>query len=84
MRVHVAPAGIEARKRFSRSLAAADVHTLLDGGQMLTLGQEDAVRDLLQVLAAIPAEPFENVPPAAADSRTQPVTLRRWADESET
>jgi hypothetical protein len=79
---HPAPAGAEARKRFIRSLAAADVHTLLDGGQMLFLGQEDAVRELLQVLGAIPAEPFENVPPAAADSRTQPVTLRRWSDET--
>jgi hypothetical protein len=60
------------------------VHTLLDGGQMLALGQEDAVRELLQVLSAIPAEPFESVPPAAADSRTQPVTLRHWSDETGT
>lgn len=81
---HPAPAGAEARKRFIRSLAAADVHTLLDGGQLLSLGQEDAVRELLQVLSAIPAEPFENVPPAADDSRTQPVTLRRWSDETGT
>ena len=81
---HPAPAGAEARKRFIRSLAAADVHTLLDGGQMLSLGQEDAVRELLQVLSAIPAEPFENVPPVADDSRTQPVTLRRWSDATGT
>lgn len=81
---HVAPAGFESRKRFIHSLAAADVHTLLDGGQMLTLGQEDAVRELLQVLGAIPAEPFETVSPAAANSRTQPVTLRRWSDETGT
>lgn len=81
---HVSPVSAEARKRFIRSLAAADVHTLLDGGQMLTLGQEDNVRELLQVLSAIPAEPFETVPSAAANSRTQPVTMRRWSDESGT
>lgn len=81
---HLSPVADQARKRFIGSLAAADAHTLLDGGQMLSLGQEDAVRELLQTLADIPAKPFVNVPPAAADTRIQPVTLRRWSDETAT
>jgi hypothetical protein len=81
---HLSPVGPEARKRFIRSLAATDAHSLLDGGQMLTLGQEDSTRELLERFREIPAERFETVPPPGDDARTQPVTLRRWSDEEAT
>jgi hypothetical protein len=81
---HLSPVGLEARARFIRSLASADVHVLLDGGQMLALGQEDSTRDLLLTLAEIPPVRFEDVPASMDDSRTQPVTLRRRSDGADT
>ncbi len=73
---HVAPAEFRGRRRLAQSLAAADVRTVMDGGWMLTLGQEDAMRPVLEVLAALPDEPFETVPEPQSGA-SQGVVLRK-------
>jgi hypothetical protein len=80
---HLSPVGVEARKRYVRSLTKNDGQWILDGGQMLLLGQEAATRRLLTTLQQLPAAAFVDVPPAA-DARTQPLILRRWSDETHT
>jgi hypothetical protein len=81
---HLSPVGPEARKRFAQCLARSDIHCLMDGGQMLLLGQEDHTRRFLSTLVQLPAQSFEDVPAASDDARTQPLVLRRWTDERAT
>ncbi len=79
----LAATGSGARKRFITSLAATDTHLLFDGGSMLTLGQEEETRGLLQTLRTLPAAPFVEIP-SNESKRTQPVVLRRWSDKEGT
>jgi hypothetical protein len=80
---HVAPSEFHARRRLAQSLAAADVRTVMDGGWMLTLGQEDAVRPVLEVLAALPNEPFETVPEPQSGA-SQGVVMRKLTNGDRT
>ncbi len=64
------------RQALIHSLAALDSRTIFDGGWMQTLGQEADLEPVVQVYRRLPAEPFRNVEPKAAESRTQPVLLR--------
>jgi hypothetical protein len=56
------PAAEANRRRFAHALAAHDARLLVDGGWLLPLGQEDAVRDMLRTIRALPAIAFANVP----------------------
>jgi hypothetical protein len=66
------------RKPYALSLAESDPILVLDGGEVVPLGQEDAVRNLRAVLRALPAG-------AAVDvRREQNVTVRTYEDRGQT
>ncbi|HEX4130831.1 MAG TPA: family 10 glycosylhydrolase, partial [Pirellulales bacterium] len=65
------PSGDRNRQRFAHALAVHDCQAIFDGGWLLPLGQEDAVREMLGVYRQLPATAF-----AAVEGATQPVVLR--------
>jgi hypothetical protein len=67
----MSPSGVENRRRFVHALATGDAPAMFDGGWMLPLGQQESLRDLIDVYERLPAGRFEtlaNVP--------RPVTIR--------
>lgn len=66
-----APSGAANRRRFARALAAHDATMLFDGGWLLPLGQEDALRRWFGVFRQLPAGNFQTSPASA-----QPITVR--------
>lgn len=58
----LSPSDAAQRERFARSLAAADVSLILDGGWMLPLGQEAALANWVRLFRRLPAEPFATPP----------------------
>jgi hypothetical protein len=70
------PAAAAARQRFVRSITALDARTLIDGGWMLPLGQEDSLRGLAEVYRRLPNEPFTTVEPQRTGARVQPIVVR--------
>ncbi|MCG8583535.1 MAG: family 10 glycosylhydrolase, partial [Pirellulales bacterium] len=67
----MSPSGMANRRRFVRMLAASDTQTLVDGGWMLNLGQEESLADLLRVYRELPAVRFDTVRTDA-----DPITVR--------
>ncbi|MCL2303951.1 MAG: family 10 glycosylhydrolase [Planctomycetaceae bacterium] len=57
------PSAEQNRKRFLRELAKSDMHTCFDGGQFLSLGQEDSLADLIAVFRRLPVVPFQTYTP---------------------
>jgi hypothetical protein len=70
------PSAARNRRRFVRSLAAIDAAVMFDGGWQLPLGQEDSIRDLLDVYRRLPAIPLRRVSDQADSVQAQPVTIR--------
>jgi Glycosyl hydrolase-like 10 len=68
------PSGAQNRRRFVHDLAALDTQAMFDGGWLLPMGQEDAIRGMVAAYRALPAVPFRQV----SDQQTpsQPVTFR--------
>ncbi len=81
---HVTPSSDANRQRFVHHLALRDVHCLLDGGWMLAMGQEEALRPLLETLRRLPAGPFETVEPQASGLPSQPLVVRTLARDKST
>ncbi len=46
------------RRRFVHSLATLDSQVMVDGGWLLPMGQEEAIRDLVAAYRALPADPL--------------------------
>jgi hypothetical protein len=69
-----APSGGENRRRFIRDLADLDSQAMFDGGWLLPMGQEDAVRGLMLAYRSLPTVRFGQI----SDRRwpSQPVTFR--------
>ncbi len=76
---HMSPSGDRNRRRFVHSLAVADAAEMFDGGWMLSLGQEDTLKNVLSVYRQLPEAPFETVP-----GEFQPVTIRSLSHEGKT
>ncbi len=72
------PDGFDARRAYAVTLDDGDPQLVLDGGELLPLGQEDAVRGVRQMLQHLPA----GVPTATTDA--QPVMVRRYAEADRT
>jgi hypothetical protein len=72
-----APSGTQNRRRFIHALATLDVQAMFDGGWLLCLGQEDAVRDLAAAYRSLPAVRFRQV--LDPRSSSQPVVFRAGA-----
>jgi hypothetical protein len=68
------PSGVQNRRRFVHDLAALDTQAMFDGGWLLPLGQEDAIRDLVATYRSLPAVRFRQV--SDQQSSSQPVTFR--------
>lgn len=77
-------AGPAARQRFIQSIAALDARTLIDGGWLLPLGQESALRELAAVYRRLPPQPFRTVEPRQTGSRMQPIVVRTLRHEGRT
>jgi len=71
-----APSGEQGRRRFIHSLATLDSQTLIDGGWMLPLGQEDALRNLIATYRHLPAVQFQTVGNRQGENGSQPVAFR--------
>ncbi len=54
----ISPAGAANRERLAHSIALHDAPLLIDGGALLSLGQEEALAPLVKVFRRLPAEAF--------------------------
>ena len=73
------PSAAENRRRFVHSLASMDSQAIVDGGWLLPLGQEDALRPLATAYRRLPAVRFSTLTESPDGSPAGPVTFR-WAD----
>jgi hypothetical protein len=73
---HIPPAGHHSRARFTNALANLDRLTLVDGGRMIPLGQEESVRELLATYRRLPARLFQTVQPTLPADLASSVTVR--------
>lgn len=78
------PAGPRNRQRFVHALADFDSQHLIDGGWMTPLGQEEALRSLVDTYRSLPAEKFQTVVPKSPVGVTQPVTVRSLTRDDRT
>ncbi len=84
MAAHVSPSAHHNRRRFVHSIATLDPSTIFDGGWMIPLGQEDALRELVEVYRRLPAERFQTATPRSSESTTQPVVVRTLVRDGRT
>ena len=70
------PSAAQNRRRFVHSLATMDSQLMVDGGWLLSMGQEDALRDLVAAYRRLPAVRFNSAGPSSGDAASQPVTFR--------
>ena len=73
---HLSRSGKGGRARFTRALAGLDAKALVDGGSMIPLGQEDAVRELFATYLRLPAGDFTTIAPRPPTLQPPTVTLR--------
>ena len=66
---HVSPAGAHNRRRFVHSLAALDAQSIVDGGWMALMGQEESLRSFIDVYRRLPAEHFETIFPGPSAAK---------------
>ena len=70
------PSAARNRERFVHSLAVMDSQVLIDGGWLLSMGQEESLADLVAIYRRLPAVRFAAVADNRGDPATQPVTFR--------
>jgi hypothetical protein len=75
----MSPSGDRNRRRLAHAIATLDARAMFDGGWLLPLGQEGALREMLSVYRRLPNAPFETVA-----GETQPVTIRALVHEGQT
>ncbi len=71
-----APSAAQNRRRFVHALATLDVQEMFDGGWLLSMGQEEAIRDLIAVYRQLPPIRMEGLAEQSDAPTTQPVTVR--------
>jgi hypothetical protein len=76
--LHSQPAPSEARnrQRFIHSLATMDSQLLIDGGWLLSMGQEESLHDLVAVYRRLPAVKFATSGDGHGAAASLPVTFR--------
>ncbi len=62
----MSPVGQFNRRRFVEAIKERDSRLLVDGGVVMTFGQEAALTDMMSVFNQLPDEPFTDVIPATA------------------
>jgi hypothetical protein len=75
----MSPAGDRNRRRFVHALAVEDAKEMFDGGWLLPLGQEAALREVASVYRQLPAERFETLP-----GEFQPLVIRTLSHGGQT
>ncbi len=70
------PSAARNRQRFIHSLAVMDSQVLIDGGWLLSMGQEESLADLVAIYRRLPAVRLAAVGDNRGDAATQPVTFR--------
>ncbi len=76
---HLTAAGRSSRRRVVRALADLDTAHILYGGQLLPLGQEEQLRDIVIAYRRLPAQKFQPVP-----GKYQPLKLRQLSRQQHT
>ncbi len=69
----IAPTGIENRRRLVHGLAQLDAQSVVEGGWMSMIGQEELRKDIIETYRQLPARPFETHQPSTSG---QPVVVR--------
>jgi hypothetical protein len=75
----LSPSDDHNRRRFVHALAVSDTPQMFDGGWLLPLGQEAALRDIVSVYRQLPGERFDSVA-----GEFQPLTIRTHSRNAET
>ena len=70
------PSGAQNRRRFVHGLATLDAQVMVDGGWLLPMGQEEALRGLVAAYRALPPIRFQPVGNRQQSDASQPVTFR--------
>jgi hypothetical protein len=70
------------RERWAKQLAVSDARSLMDGGQMIPMGEEESQGHWIAAYRALPAEPFKTYIPNEENSSSGPVILR-WLQEKD-
>ena len=85
----LAPTGQFNRRRFVKAIKERDARLLVDGGPVISFGQEAAFADLMSVFNRLPDQPFtnvvrSNVGAVAADSSSDslPIAVRQLRSQS--
>jgi hypothetical protein len=78
------PAAARNRQRFVHSLAVMDSQAIFDGGWLLSMGQEEALTDLVAIYRRLPAVRFAAVGEGAGEGTAQPVTFRSATHQGRT
>jgi hypothetical protein len=73
------PAGDRNRRRFIHALASLDAQVMCDGGWLLPMGEEDSLREFVEIYRRLPARPFTTV-----TGPSQPVIVRTCSTETAT
>jgi hypothetical protein len=83
---HIAPAGEQNRRRFVHALATLDAQVILEGGWMLPLGQEDALRPIFDVYRRLPNGRFRTAgeDPRQPLPQAHPAVIRTLVHEGRT
>ena len=69
---HLVPTGSDSRELLVRDLARADLDTIMVGGLMLPLGQEESLRSIVTAYRRLPKGKFSNIP-----GKHDPLVLRK-------
>lgn len=80
----LSPSGVDNRRRFAHALAGMDAQVLWDGGWLIPMGQEPALKGWIDAFRRLPPVAFAPVEPEDATTSTQPVTVRRYAGPERT
>ena len=81
---HFSPGGTANRRRFVHALATLEADTLIAGGWMLPMGQEDALLPFFSTFRRLPARRFRDVLPQAEMTSNQPVIVRTLVEQGQT
>ncbi len=73
---HIATSGEQNRRRLAHNLARFDTQTFVEGGWMSVMGQEDTLKDAIEVVRRLPDERFHNVTPADDATPRQGIVVR--------
>ncbi|MFK7766222.1 MAG: family 10 glycosylhydrolase [Mariniblastus sp.] len=73
----MAPAEHFNRRRFVESIRNRDARMLIDGGWMVTIGQESSILDMMTVYGNLPDQKFEDVTNHYKNPRSLPLAVRQ-------